>query len=144
MIAAGIRAAQAEQGVDLERFDTDQMLTLHQYNVFPNTTVLITADLLSVLCAKPGPDPDHAEMIAINFHRAPSADAPRTQPMTVALGDDQADLGFVLNADVSIAPAVQRGCTSPASRTSRCRARRSGSSTRTATSSATWASTRRR
>ncbi len=112
-IAAGIRAVQAEQGVDLGRFDTDQMLTLHQYNLFPNTTVLVTPDLLSVLSAKPGPDPDHAEMIAINFRRAPSADAPRSQPMTLDLGDDQADLGFVLNADVSIAPAVQRGMHQP-------------------------------
>jgi hypothetical protein len=113
VIAARIRDHAATKGVDLTRFDTDQMLTLHQYNLFPNTTVLVTPDLLSVLCAKPGPDPDHAEMVAINFRRAPSADAPRSEPMTVALGDAPADLGVVLNADVSIAPSVQRGMHQP-------------------------------
>ena len=113
VIAARIRDHAATKGVDLARFDTDQVLTLHQYNLFPNATVLVTPDLLSVLCAKPGPDPDHAEMVAINFRRAPSADAPRSEPMTVALGDAPADLGFVLNADVAIAPSVQRGMRQP-------------------------------
>lgn len=113
VIAAGIRATAAEKGVDLSGYDTDEMLTLHQYNLFPNATVLITPDLLSVLCAKPGPDPDHAEMVAINFRRAASADAPRSDPMTVELGEGEADLGFVLNADVSVAPAVQRGLHQP-------------------------------
>jgi len=113
VIAARIRATSAEKGADLSRFDTDQMLTLHQYNLFPNSTVLVTPDLLSVLSAKPGPDPDHAEMVAIHFRRAPSADAPRSEPMTVALGGQPADLGFVLNADVSVAPAIQRGMHQP-------------------------------
>jgi phenylpropionate dioxygenase-like ring-hydroxylating dioxygenase large terminal subunit len=112
-IAARIRATAAEKGVDLSAYDTDEMLTLHQYNVFPNATVLVTPDLLSVLCAKPGPDPDHAEMVAVHFRRAPAADAPRTQAMTVALAEGEADLGFVLNADVSVAPAVQRGLHQP-------------------------------
>ena len=112
-IAAGIRATAAEKGADLSRFDTDEMLTLHQYNIFPNSTVLVTPDLLSVLSAKPGPDPDHAVMVAIHFRRASSADAPRSQAMTVELGEGEADLGFVLNADVSVAPAVQRGMHQP-------------------------------
>ena len=112
-IAARIRATAAEKGVDLSRFDTDEMLTLHQYNLFPNATVLATPDLLSVLCAKPGPDPDHAEMVAISFRRAPAADAPRSQPFAVTLGEGEADLGFVLNADVSVGPAVQRGMHQP-------------------------------
>ena len=113
VIAARIRAAQSAKGVDLSRFDTDQMLTLHQYNLFPNTTVLAMPDLLSVLCAKPGPDPDHAEMVAISFRRVASADAPRTRAMDVVLGEGEADLGLVLNADVSVAPAVQRGMHQP-------------------------------
>ncbi|MFM8304564.1 MAG: aromatic ring-hydroxylating oxygenase subunit alpha [Actinomycetota bacterium] len=113
VIADRIRSVQAERGVDLERFDTERMLTLHQYNLFPNATVLATPDLLSVLCATPGPDPDHCEMVAVNFRRAPSADAPRSQPMTVALGETPANLGFVLDADLAIAPSVQRGLHQP-------------------------------
>ena len=112
-IAVRIRAVHAANGVDLSRFGTDEMLTLHQYNLFPNATVLVTPDLLSVLCAKPGPDPDHCEMVAMNFTRAASADAPRTRPVTVALDDEEADLGYVLNADVSVAPSVQRGLHQP-------------------------------
>jgi phenylpropionate dioxygenase-like ring-hydroxylating dioxygenase large terminal subunit len=113
VIAARIRAVQAERGVDLSRFDTEQMLTLHQYNLFPNATVLVTPDLCSVLCAKPGPDPDHCEMVAISFTRAASADAPRTRPVDVVVGEGEADLGFVLNADVAIAASVQRGLHQP-------------------------------
>lgn len=112
-IAARIRAVQAGRGVDLSRFDTDEMLTLHQYNLFPNATVLVTPDLCSVLCAKPGPDPDHSEMVAINFRRAESAGAPRSRPHDVALGEGEADLGYVLNADVTVAPSVQRGLHQP-------------------------------
>ncbi|GMU79354.1 MAG: (2Fe-2S)-binding protein [Acidimicrobiia bacterium] len=113
VIADRIRAVHRERGVDLSRFDTDQMLTLHQYNLFPNATVLVTPDLLSVLCAKPGPDPDHAEMVAFSSPRAASAAAPRTRPLDVELQEGEADLGFVLNADVRVAPSVQRGMHQP-------------------------------
>jgi hypothetical protein len=113
-IAVRIRAYQAEKGgADLSGFDTTQMLELHQYNVFPNATILIMPDLLSVIVARPGADIEHAEMVMINFSRAPSADAPRTQPFDVILGPDQADFGFVLNADMRIAPDVQRGLRQP-------------------------------
>ena len=113
-IAARIRAYQSERGgADLSRFDTTQMLELHQYNLFPNSTVLITPDLLSVIVARPGADAEHAEMVMINFSRAPSTDAPRTNPFDVTLEPDQADFGFVLNADMRIAPDVQRGLRQP-------------------------------
>jgi len=109
-----IRAHQAEKaGADLSRFDTTQMLELHQYNVFPNATVLVMPDLLSVIVARPGADAEHAEMVMLNFSRSPSADAPRTNPFDVTLGPDEADFGFVLNADMRIAPSVQRGLRQP-------------------------------
>jgi choline monooxygenase len=112
-IATRIRAVQAAKGADLSRFSTDQMLELHQYNLFPNSTVLVMPDLLSVICARPGADPEHAEMVMIHFSRAASADAPRARPLDVTVGPDQADFGFVLNADMRIAPAVQRGLHQP-------------------------------
>jgi phenylpropionate dioxygenase-like ring-hydroxylating dioxygenase large terminal subunit len=113
-IAARIRAHQQQKGgADLSRFDTTQMLELHQYNLFPNATVLITPDLLSVIVARPGADAEHAEMVMFSFSRAPSADAPRATPFDVTLGPDQADFGFVLNADMRIAPDVQRGLRQP-------------------------------
>ena len=98
-IAERVRGAKRQQGgADLSGFDTTQMLELHQYNVFPNATILIMPDLLSVIVARPGADVEHAEMVMINFVAAASADAPRTQPFDVTLGPDQADFGFVLNA----------------------------------------------
>jgi choline monooxygenase len=112
-IAARVRATHAAEGVDLSRFSTDQMLELHQYNLFPNATVLVMPDLLSVICARPGVDPEHSEMVMFRFRRAASADAPRTRPYDATIGPDQADFGFVLNADMRIAPAVQRGLHQP-------------------------------
>jgi len=81
--------------------------------VFPNATVLVMPDLLSVIVGRPGADAEHAEMVMINFSRSPSADAPRTNPFDVTLGPDEADFGFVLNADMRIAPSVQRGLRQP-------------------------------
>src|SRR5262245_13176313 len=99
-IATRIRAHQSQKGgADLSRFDTTEMLELHQCNVFPNATVLIFPGLLSVIVARPGEDAAHAEMVMFSFSRAPSADAPRTSPFDVTLGPDDADFGFVLNAD---------------------------------------------
>jgi len=112
-VATRIRALQADKGVDLSRFDTYQMLRLQQYNLFPNTSVLATPDLLSVLSARPGATPDDAEFVAYHYRREPSADAPRTKPIDVELLPEQADFGFVLNADVRVAENVQRGLHQP-------------------------------
>ena len=113
VITARIVAHQGANGVDLSRFDPDQMLTLIQYNLFPNATVLVTPDLLSVLIATPGPDPDHAFMTAISFTRAAGPDAPRSRPVDVRVGEGEVSLGFVLDADVSVAPRVQQGFHQP-------------------------------
>jgi choline monooxygenase len=112
VIAAGIRKVQADRGVDLSRFDSAQMLRLHQYNLFPNSTVLVTPDLLSVICGRPGKTPDEAEMVMMNYTPV-EAGAPRTRPFDVTVPAGEADFGYVLNADVSIAARVQRGLHQP-------------------------------
>jgi phenylpropionate dioxygenase-like ring-hydroxylating dioxygenase large terminal subunit len=113
LIAERIRDTQAAAGVDLSRFDTGQIMRLHQYNLFPNATVLVTPDLLSVLCGRPGPTPDEAEFVAFHYRRAPSADAPREKPVDVVLPPEQLDMGLVLNADVRILEGMQRGLHQP-------------------------------
>jgi choline monooxygenase len=113
LIAQRIRDAQAAAGVDLSHFDTDQMLRLHQYNLFPNATVLVTPDLLAVLCGRPGPTPDEAEFVAFAYRRVPSADAPRAKPVDVVLAPDEVDLGLVLNADTRVLAGMQRGLHQP-------------------------------
>jgi ABC-type nitrate/sulfonate/bicarbonate transport system substrate-binding protein len=43
----------AASGTDLSGFDTDRIMRLHQYQLFPNCSVLMTADTLSALVARP-------------------------------------------------------------------------------------------
>ena len=54
VIAQKIRDHQDRLGVDLSGYDTAQITHLSQYNLFPNTTVLVSADLFTV---PPGPAP---------------------------------------------------------------------------------------
>jgi hypothetical protein len=113
VIAQKIRDHKAQAGVDLSRFDTDQILELHQYNLFPNATVLVNADLLQILAALPGPTPDEATLVSIGFNRAASADAPRSDPPVFEANMDEADFGSVLNQDVALLRNAQRGVHQP-------------------------------
>jgi hypothetical protein len=113
VIASRIRDHQREtKGIDLSRFDSRQILELHQYNLFPNVTVLISADLLQVLCSRPGPTPDEAELIGISFEREVE-DQPRGRPFDVEMEMEGADFGFVLNQDVEVLRSAQIGVHQP-------------------------------
>ena len=57
MIAERTKAFATERGVDLSWATTDQILRLHQYNVFPNMSLLTNADHLTVLTAHQDPTP---------------------------------------------------------------------------------------
>ena len=113
VIAQKIRDHQATLGVDLSGYDTAQVTSLHQYNLFPNATVLVSADLFTVMTARPGPSPDEGELAVINLRRAPSADAPASSPVHVNVPIDAADFGFVLNQDLSVIRTMQNGLHQP-------------------------------
>ena len=113
VIAQKIRDHQATVGVDLSGYDTAQITHLSQYNLFPNTTVLISADIFTVLTARPGPTPDEGELATIHLSRMPSADAPASSPVHVTVPMDQADFGFVLNQDFSVIRTMQTGLHQP-------------------------------
>ncbi|MCY3644732.1 MAG: aromatic ring-hydroxylating dioxygenase subunit alpha [Acidimicrobiaceae bacterium] len=113
VIAQKIRDHQATLGVDLSGYDTAQITSLSQYNLFPNTTVLVSADLFTVMTARPGPSPDAAELVIIQLDRAPSASAPASSPVHVTVPMDQADFGFVLNQDLSVMRTMQTGLHQP-------------------------------
>ena len=113
VIAQKIRDHQATLGVDLSGYDTAQITSLSQYNLFPNTTVLVSADLFTVMTARPGPSPDEAELAVIHLNRVPSADAPASSPIHVTVPVDQADFGFVLNQDLSVIRTMQTGLHQP-------------------------------
>jgi phenylpropionate dioxygenase-like ring-hydroxylating dioxygenase large terminal subunit len=99
-------------GVDCAGLDTAQMLRLAQYNLFPNATVLVWGEMVNVLIAMPGTTPDTAEFVTFLLYRGAAADAPRSRPVDLALRAD-ADMGFVLNADVGVLETVQRGLHQP-------------------------------
>jgi hypothetical protein len=113
VIAQKIRDHQkATKGVDLGGWTARQLLELHQYNIFPNLTVLITADLLQVLCARPGPTPDEAELVGMTFEREVPGQ-PRGRPFDVELPMEQVDFGLVLNQDLEVLRDAQRGVHQP-------------------------------
>ena len=112
VIADRIRRYQAAGGVDISDFGTDQILRLSQYNLFPNTTVLVWGgDMLNVLQARPGPTPDRAELVMFLFYRRPDGAAP-ARPVELEVGDD-ANLGLVIGQDVGILRTAQRGLHQP-------------------------------
>jgi phenylpropionate dioxygenase-like ring-hydroxylating dioxygenase large terminal subunit len=101
----------AESGTDLSHLDTETMLGAAQYNLFPNTTVLVWGEMVNVISARPGPTPDEAELVTFLLHRT-GADAPRSHPVEVPVPID-GDLGTILNQDVGILRTAQRGLHQP-------------------------------
>jgi choline monooxygenase len=112
VIAEHIRAFAAGRGVDLSWATTDQVMRLHQYNVFPNMTLLVNADHLTVMAARPGPDPDHGELVMFLWMRMPP-DAPRSKPADVRVPAGEAEPGLVLTQDITVLAGLQRGLHQP-------------------------------
>jgi choline monooxygenase len=112
VIAERTKAFAAGRGVDLSWATTDQMMRLHQYNVFPNMTLLVNADHLTVMTSHPGPDPDHGELVMILWTRMPPG-APRTRPADVRLTAEEAHPGLVLTQDIAVLAGLQRGLHQP-------------------------------
>lgn len=112
LIAARTRAFAAGRGVDLDWADTDRMTRLHQYNVFPNMTLLANADHLTVMCSRPGADPDKGELVMFLTTRMPPG-APRAKPADVRMAADAAEPGVVLTQDIAVLPGLQRGMHQP-------------------------------
>jgi nitrite reductase/ring-hydroxylating ferredoxin subunit len=114
VLAERIRAVGREQGIDFSHYSDAQMLDMQQYNLFPNITVLVFPDLLSVVRARPGDTPDDCSMDVFFFTRRPTGDAsPRTKPLDMDLPPDQVQLGTVLNQDVANLRRAQRGLHQP-------------------------------
>jgi hypothetical protein len=90
------------------------MTRLHQYNVFPNMTLLTNADHLTVMCSRPAPDPspDKGELIMFLMTRMPPG-APYTKPTDIRMAADAAEPGVVLTQDIAVLPGLQRGMHQP-------------------------------
>ncbi|MCV7218080.1 aromatic ring-hydroxylating dioxygenase subunit alpha [Mycobacterium crocinum] len=112
VIAARTKDFAAGRGVDLSWATTEQVLLLHQYNVFPNMTLLTNADHLTVMTSHPGADPEHGELVMYLWTRM-APDAPRTTPIDVRMTADEAHPGLVLTQDISVLAGLQRGLRQP-------------------------------
>lgn len=112
VIAERTRVFAASRGVDLEWAGTDDVMRLHQYNVFPNMTLLMNADHLTVMTSHPGPDPNRGELVMLLWTRmAPGS--PRVKPVDVRMTADEAHPGLVLTQDISVLAGLQRGLRQP-------------------------------
>ena len=114
LVAGKIREHWGSRGVDLSGYSVRELLRMSQYNLFPNSTFLVNADLYSVLSARPGPSVDEAEFVMFYFERAASPVAARSRPVDVTVPMDQAQFGFVISADVRVMPGLQLGLRQPA------------------------------
>jgi phenylpropionate dioxygenase-like ring-hydroxylating dioxygenase large terminal subunit len=113
VIAARIRARQAELGIDLSEYDTAALLRLAQYNLFPNASVLVWGDELNVLVALPGDGPGDAELLMYVLHRRPSGNgAPSRKPRDLVIPAG-GDVGPVFNQDVAMLQTAQLGLQQP-------------------------------
>ena len=54
----------------------DEIMTMQQYNLFPNATVLFMSDLKQVVRARPGPTPDRCLACGIVFQEPAPGDEP--------------------------------------------------------------------
>ena len=114
VMADQLRAARAAQGIDLDRFTDEQLMTLDQYNIFPNITVLVFPDLLSVLRSRPGDSPDECFLDAFQFDRVnPGDTSERTKPLCVDVPLGEASFGVVLDQDFALLRHAQRGLHQP-------------------------------
>jgi choline monooxygenase len=100
-------------GLDLSGFTVDQLMSMEQYNLFPNITVLVFPDIVSVIRARPGPTVDDAVMDAFALHRRPPG-APHAKPTDIELPTDaELPFGLVLNQDVRNFERAHRGMHQP-------------------------------
>jgi choline monooxygenase len=115
VLADRIRERNRAMGIDLSSFDTDQMLDMSQYNLFPNITVLVFSDMVNVIRSRPGDDHETAFMDAFLFERRPNGFDPNgSRPFDLELSaDDEPPLGLVLGQDVANFERAHRGMHQP-------------------------------
>jgi phenylpropionate dioxygenase-like ring-hydroxylating dioxygenase large terminal subunit len=115
VLADMVRERGRAAGNDYASFSDAQVLDMQQYNLFPNITVLVFADMLTAVRARPGFSAEEAWMDVFNFERRPPTDTVlRTKPFDIELPPDgELPVGLVLNQDVGNFERTQRGLRQP-------------------------------
>ncbi len=113
VLATMLRDLGRSQGVSYDRFSNDQLMTMQQYNLFPNVSLVIFPDMMTVLRSRPGATPDDGYLDIINYHRAPPG-APAGRPTDVLLpASKDPGLSLILNQDAGNIERAQRGLHQP-------------------------------
>ena len=107
-----MRGQTKQKGLDLDSFDQSQMLDLFQFNLFPNITVIVMCDSITVLRSRPGDTPDDAFMDLLHLDRRPPG-AEHTQPMQAVIPAEEAAMNLVFDQDLSNLQRAQRGLHQP-------------------------------
>ena len=108
-----LRDVGRSEGVSYDRFTNDQLMTMQQYNLFPNVSLVIFPDLMTVLRSRPGTTPDDGYLDVINYRRtSPGTPAARPTDVLLPAGSDPG-LGLILNQDAGNIARVQRGLHQP-------------------------------
>ena len=114
VLARMVRDTNRVKGIDLSSYDDHHVLDMEQYNLFPSITVLVFADMLSVVRARPGTHVEEAYMDVFAFTRVQSPDTPRAKPFDALLPPEaEPPFGMVLNQDVGNFARTQRGLHQP-------------------------------
>jgi choline monooxygenase len=111
VFAQRVRDVQAARGVDMTGYTVDQIMSLSQYNLFPNATVLVWGDMVNVLISRPGATPDDSHLVMFLLHRRAEG-SPRTRVEQMTLPADT-PLGLVIGQDVKLLEGIQRGMHQP-------------------------------
>ncbi len=113
VIEQAVRDEAAAKGLDLGDFDAAQVLDLHQYNLFPNATVIYLSDAVSAMTATPGSTPDECVLTFFVAFRVASADEPTARPAVMDIEPGGVSLGLIFDQDLENLPRVQRGLHQP-------------------------------
>ena len=122
-----VREVNLAQGIDLSSYSDHHVLDMEQYNLFPNITVLVFADMLSVVRARPGTHVEEAYMDVFAFTRVQATRRRRARSRSTRCSRPTPTRRSASCSTRTSATSRARSavCTSPGSRTSRCRPPRS-------------------
>jgi choline monooxygenase len=93
---------------------SSRVLDLHQYSLFPNTSLVYLAETLTAIRARPGATPNDCFLDIASCNKlAPDAWRNTPAPIVVTLPPDPPRLNLIFNQDITNLMTAQRGLHQP-------------------------------